>query len=93
VVFCVRPVADVETVTGLLPDPGAAVHGALSPQLAVVPYSNLQLLTSTPLGFTVALKVAASELTAEAEPVTDGRRQEYIVSVEGAAGGGAPLRR
>ena len=35
------------------PDPGAGVHGA-SPPGVVVPYSNSHLVTSAPLGLTLA---------------------------------------
>ena len=65
-----RPVTGADTATGLVPEPGEVAHGALDPYEVVVPYSNLQSLTSAPLGLTVAFSVAVAWLTGDAAPVT-----------------------
>ena len=63
VVFGLRRDTDADTATGLVPDPGAGLHGALDPYEVVVPYSSLHSLTSPPLGLTLALRVAVVWVT------------------------------
>jgi hypothetical protein len=70
VVFAVRPVIDAETATALVPDPGAGVHEALDPYEVVVPYSSLHSVTSSPLGLTLAFRVAVVWVADEAAFVT-----------------------
>ena len=53
-----------ETATGVVPDPGGGVHGALGPYELLGPYSSLQSLTSPPLGLTLAFSVAVVCVTA-----------------------------
>ena len=52
-----------DTATGVVPDPGEGVHGTVAPYEDVVPYSNLHSLTSPPLGFTSAHKLAVDCVT------------------------------
>ena len=68
--FAIRARDDADTATGLSPDPVARQHDALLPYAVVVPYSNVHLLTSPPLGFTVAFRVAVVWVIEEAALVT-----------------------
>ena len=67
--LALRPVTAAVTATGLEPDPGGGLHGALDPYSSVVPYSKWQSLTAAPSGFTVAFKVAAVCVNDDATPV------------------------
>ena len=46
-----------------------------------MPYSNLHWLTTSPLGFTVALTVAAVCVNADADPVTTAGGLATVVNV------------
>ena len=79
--FADSPVNDADTATGLLPEPGEGVHGALDPYEVVVPYSSSHLLTGPPLGLTVAFNVAVVWVTADAAFVTTAGAFGSVVSV------------
>src|SRR5271155_4254485 len=59
-----------DTATALLALPGEDVQGALEPSASVLPYSTSHLLTSTPLGSTLPLRLAEPLSTAEEPSVT-----------------------
>src|SRR5271165_644808 len=65
------PATAADTSTGLVPEPGLdGVQGTVDPKDFVSPYSNSHLLTSPPLGLTVAFSVAEVCVTDEAALVT-----------------------
>jgi len=59
-VFALSAPTEALTATGPAPAPGAGLHGAVRPYAALVPYSKMHSLTSTPFGLTVAVSVADS---------------------------------
>src|SRR6478609_8312566 len=67
-----------ETATAAVPAPGNTEHGATCPSSAVGPHSNVQPLTATPLGLTVAFRTADVAVRFVADLVTT------------VGGGGAP---
>jgi hypothetical protein len=69
-VFSLRLSSAADTATGIVPEPGGGTQGALDPYAVLVPYSNLQALTSKPFGFTDPFKVADVCATDDAAPVT-----------------------
>jgi hypothetical protein len=81
VVLGTRPAIAADTATGLVPEPGEGVHGALDPYAVVVPYSNLHSVTSLPSGFTVALRVAELEVIDDADPVVRPRVRGSVLKL------------
>ena len=64
------PSPHADTATGLCPDPGDGLQGALAPYVSDVPYSRLHSVTAPRFGFTVALITAVVSVIPDAEPVT-----------------------
>src|SRR5271165_6235392 len=68
-VLGLRPVISTDTETAPVPDPGSLLQDAFLPRTLAGPYSNVQVVTSPPFGFTVALSTAVEALTEVALPV------------------------
>jgi hypothetical protein len=83
-VFAVRPVTEAATETALVPDPGEGVHVALEPYEFVGPYSSLHAVTSPPLGFTLAFRIADVSVSEDAFSVMTVGRFGAVLNVSSA---------